>query len=62
MNLASPDYGAGNNPLSHGIHNVLHAALKKDIISPKWIVLIATNTYMLLLIGSRCRQTMYSLS
>jgi len=62
MNLASPDYEASNNPLNHGIHNVLHAALKKNVISPKWIVLVVTNTYMLLLIGSRCRQIMYSLS
>jgi len=42
MNLASPDYEAGNNPL---IRDVLHAAaLKKNVISPKWIVLVVTNT------------------
>lgn len=61
MNLASVDYEAGNNPLNHDIHDVLHAVLKKNVISPKWIVFVVTNTYMLLLIGFRCRQTMYSL-
>jgi len=45
MNLASPDYEAGNTPLNHGIHDVLHAALKKNVILLKWIVLVVTNTY-----------------
>lgn len=44
MNLASPHYEAGNNLLNHGIRDVLHAALKKNVISPKWIVLVVTNT------------------
>jgi hypothetical protein len=50
MNLASPYYEAGNNPLNHGIHDVFHAVLKNTVISPKWMVLVVINTYMLLLI------------